>query len=315
MNKQVLLGIGILILLGAGIFLYSQKNPSVVYASLSGTVMYPERVALADGSVVLVTLQDVSMVDAPALVIASTTITTSGENVPIPYTLSYDPALIKAENTYIVRATISKDGTLVWTSTEAKLVIPNGLYVTDVQINVEQVTTSSTPPNTSETGSTGAEYSLVGPKWTWLHTEPGAVAGDKKIIAPAGEFVLSLDTAKRFTSTTDCNSLSGGYLVNGEVLRIGPIAATKKACMGETLESVYVRDLGLVTSYKIVGSELRLILAKDTGIMVFSSTGVPKVVNDEPPLPIACTMEAKACPDGSYVGRTGPNCEFQACPL
>lgn len=29
---------------------------------------------------------------------------------------------------------------------------------------------------------------------------------------------------------------------------------------------------------------------------------------------IACTQEAKQCPDGSYVGRTGPNCEFAACP-
>lgn len=28
-----------------------------------------------------------------------------------------------------------------------------------------------------------------------------------------------------------------------------------------------------------------------------------------------CTMEAKICPDGSSVGRTGPNCEFTACPL
>ena len=28
----------------------------------------------------------------------------------------------------------------------------------------------------------------------------------------------------------------------------------------------------------------------------------------------ACTMEAKACPDGSYVSRTGPNCEFTPCP-
>ncbi|MBU1102495.1 hypothetical protein KJ853_02450, partial [Patescibacteria group bacterium] len=30
--------------------------------------------------------------------------------------------------------------------------------------------------------------------------------------------------------------------------------------------------------------------------------------------PVACTMEAKQCPDSSYVGRTGPNCEFAACP-
>lgn len=29
---------------------------------------------------------------------------------------------------------------------------------------------------------------------------------------------------------------------------------------------------------------------------------------------VACTMEAKQCPDGSYVGRQGPKCEFAACP-
>lgn len=30
--------------------------------------------------------------------------------------------------------------------------------------------------------------------------------------------------------------------------------------------------------------------------------------------PTACTMEAKLCPDDSYVGRVGPNCEFAPCP-
>lgn len=29
--------------------------------------------------------------------------------------------------------------------------------------------------------------------------------------------------------------------------------------------------------------------------------------------PVFCTQEAKLCPDGSYVGRTGPRCEFAAC--
>jgi hypothetical protein len=29
---------------------------------------------------------------------------------------------------------------------------------------------------------------------------------------------------------------------------------------------------------------------------------------------IGCTLDAKQCPDGSYVGRTGPNCEFSECP-
>ena len=28
---------------------------------------------------------------------------------------------------------------------------------------------------------------------------------------------------------------------------------------------------------------------------------------------VACTADAMQCPDGSYVGRSGPNCEF-VCP-
>jgi len=29
---------------------------------------------------------------------------------------------------------------------------------------------------------------------------------------------------------------------------------------------------------------------------------------------VFCTQEAKLCPDGSYVGRQGPNCDFAPCP-
>ena len=31
--------------------------------------------------------------------------------------------------------------------------------------------------------------------------------------------------------------------------------------------------------------------------------------------PVACTMDAKVCPDGSGVGREGPSCEFTPCPF
>lgn len=54
------------------------------------------------------------------------------------------------------------------------------------------------------------------------------------------------------------------------------------------------------------------------GIMVFCAVGLA-IIGDETPAPeangpVACTMDAKVCPDGSAVGRTGPNCEFAKCP-
>ncbi len=30
--------------------------------------------------------------------------------------------------------------------------------------------------------------------------------------------------------------------------------------------------------------------------------------------PVFCTQDAMECPDGSFVGRVGPNCEFAPCP-
>lgn len=41
-------------------------------------------------------------------------------------------------------------------------------------------------------------------------------------------------------------------------------------------------------------------------------------VMERPTVPgadVACTMEAKICPDGQSVGRTGPSCAFAVCPL
>lgn len=41
---------------------------------------------------------------------------------------------------------------------------------------------------------------------------------------------------------------------------------------------------------------------------------VTKSASPPDPLQVACTMEAKLCPDGSAIGRVPPSCEFAACP-
>lgn len=53
------------------------------------------------------------------------------------------------------------------------------------------------------------------------------------------------------------------------------------------------------------------------GFLLLIGGGVYFYVNKKSidPYPIACTMEAKQCPDGSYVGRTGLKCEFATCPV
>ena len=90
-------------------------------ASLSGTVTYRQRVALTPEAEVQVELRDVSRQDAEAPLIAKRVIAKPGQ-VPIAFTLDYDPTLIETGHTYAVSARITDRGQLQ--------------FVTDVRVAV-----------------------------------------------------------------------------------------------------------------------------------------------------------------------------------
>jgi len=55
------------------------------------------------------------------------------------------------------------------------------------------------------------------------------------------------------------------------------------------------------------------------GYFFMNQNKTPEPIANVSPTPdpneqVACTMDALICPDGSAVGREGPNCEFAACP-
>lgn len=50
-------------------------------------------------------------------------------------------------------------------------------------------------------------------------------------------------------------------------------------------------------------------------LCAIAGVGIYSITSNRPTPPVfACTMDALVCPDGSAVGRTGPNCAFAACP-
>ncbi len=65
---------------------------------------------------------------------------------------------------------------------------------------------------------------------------------------------------------------------------------------------------GSISKIALVGGAL--ILASTFSYAVNTYRAIPA----QPGRQIACSQEAKQCPDGSYVGRTGPNCQFAPCP-
>ncbi|MFA5947249.1 MAG: hypothetical protein WC813_04495 [Patescibacteria group bacterium] len=72
---------------------------------------------------------------------------------------------------------------------------------------------------------------------------------------------------------------------------------------------------------KILALAIGSMLLMGAGCMSLSTptprptpTPIPSPTPMPPEEPVFCTQDAKQCPDGSYVARHGPNCEFDACP-
>jgi 2'-5' RNA ligase len=82
---------------------------------VSGRVSYRERMALPPNAVVIVRVVDVSKADAPSVTVAEQRIEPEHQ-VPIPFSLSVDPATLDPRHTYAVTARIEIDEKLAWTS-------------------------------------------------------------------------------------------------------------------------------------------------------------------------------------------------------
>jgi putative lipoprotein len=74
--------------------------------TVAGEVTYRERIALPPGAVLVVELADVSLADAPAIVIAKRRIAPTGQ-VPIKFDIGFDPKAIHKGRTYALQARIT----------------------------------------------------------------------------------------------------------------------------------------------------------------------------------------------------------------
>ncbi|CAK16927.1 YbaY family lipoprotein [Pseudomonas entomophila] len=107
-------------------------------ASLDGEVFYLQRIALPPAATLSVALQDVSLMDAPAVTLARQAGPVKG-NVPLPFHLKYDPAQVKPGHRYALSARIELDGKLLFINTEHHGVLLDGSDPQPVRIKVDPV--------------------------------------------------------------------------------------------------------------------------------------------------------------------------------
>jgi putative lipoprotein len=116
--------------------------PSVVFASVSGSIECLQHLALRPNDVIDVALLDFAARDAAAI-IAGQKITSPGQ-IPIPFKLTYDPARINPAHHYTVQTRIMRNGEPAFINSAPCFVITHG-YSNTARVIVEQ--TKNTLPS------------------------------------------------------------------------------------------------------------------------------------------------------------------------
>ncbi len=210
---------------------------------ITGTATYRERIALRPGAVLEVTLLDISRADAPAERIAQARIDVAGQ-VPIPFSLAYDPARIQPNRTYSLQARLMFGDEVAFRSDTVTPVLTRGAG-THAEILLRRARPAA---------SGGADAaSPVGGLWI---VEDIAGRG----VVDRLQTTLTLDGQGRAYGSGGCNRFTGGYTLDGAALRFGAMASTNMACVPAAMdqEARFHRALAEVAGWRMDGGILHL---------------------------------------------------------
>jgi putative lipoprotein len=136
-GSAVVVGAVVLLLSAEGAAL-AQKDDPPKKGKVSGTIEFKGEAQFGPDTVARVTLQDVSLEDAPAKKVAEQVIKDL-KKFPIPFEVEYDPAAIQKGHTYAVQVRIETKDRLDYINDTRVEVISGGKPTRDVKVPVVRV--------------------------------------------------------------------------------------------------------------------------------------------------------------------------------
>jgi putative lipoprotein len=232
----------------AGIFaaLASPRAALAQDGVITGTAAYRERIALPPGAVLEVELRDTARADASAEALASARVETTGQ-VPIPFTLRFDPARLDPLGTYAVAARLSFGGRVQFRSDRLHPVPTRGAGA-GAQVEILLVRATAPPEDAASAPP------LVGPAWILEHIAGRGVASGLR-----SDITFGADG--RAFGSGGCNRFTGGYTLAGASLRFGAMAQTNMACEPPAMdqEARFHAALAAVRGWRIERGLLHLV--------------------------------------------------------
>ncbi|MBZ9941470.1 YbaY family lipoprotein [Mesorhizobium sp. BR1-1-13] len=218
--------------------------------AMKGEVTYRERIALPPNAVLSVQLADVSLADAPAKIVGEQKLTPAGQ-VPISFTVKFDPSRIQRRMTYALQARITVGDRLLFISDERHQVDP----LTDAPqtIMLKMVTPSPEPT-----------ASVLDQLWLLDYVHGVAITA---------QATFRVSEAGKAGGNGPCNSYFATANLNGQKIAISDIGSTYKACAPEVMaeEKALFEALAKAASYKVDAGKLTIADGNGREILRFSA--------------------------------------------
>jgi putative lipoprotein len=232
---------------------------------IRGEAAYRERIALPPEAVFEATLEDVSRMDVPAVVLGSVRV--EGAKTPIRFEIPYDPSEIDERMSYGVRGRILVGDRLMFTTDQVHPVLTRGAG-TEVEMLLVRARGGRPAPSATP---------LLETRWKLVRLGDDAV----EVADPKREPHLILQAEpRRFGGYGGCNRLVGEYELEGDRLTFGKAATTMRACIdGMDIEAAFHAALEKVRGFAIRGSILEL--RDETGAVAARLEATPATGDSE----------------------------------
>jgi putative lipoprotein len=213
----------------------------VAAETVTGTATYRERLMLPPGAVLEVTVEDVARAGAPAEVVGQSVLTPRG-GPPWPFEVAVDPSRVTPASRLTLRATLRRDGTLIFTTDRLTPVLTGDA---PSHADLVLVRVSSEVPT------------LAGTAWRITALDGAPLPSE------ARDPVLRFETGEGeapFAASAGCNRFAGTASIQGDTLAFGPVRATRMGCPPplDTAEAALSAALGETLRWEIADGTLRL---------------------------------------------------------
>lgn len=247
---------------GAEAFTTRYEQDNAAMGTIQGSLFYRERMMLPPDAVAIITLQEISRADAPAIILSSMAIG-NANRTPLSFEIPYRKSDIMDTQRYSLRAYIVSEGSLLFTTTTAYPVLRKDQR--DNPASVDMLLHRVIAEDDTQTN-------LQNTYWALQSLRGQEVQLFKDQDTP--HMVLTNDG--KSNGSDGCNRFFGSYSTHEHRISFFPGGNTLMLCpQGDKQAAEFMATLQEATAYKIKDQNLELLRGKDV-IARFTAQPMPE---------------------------------------